>query len=221
MATAELIVITQSFKDLTDSQLIEVINDDHRSTGAFIAQAVNHAIRCGEALNELKHRVPARTWEQWATDHLHVGKHQRTVYMRLARHQEVIQAHNVTSIKEAARLLARTGITVPPPSTDPSLVAEVKRLRADGWSYAAIGHELGITYATTRRMIDGNRERDAENNRRRNEAIRRAMRAARNEQVRKLAKTNGGDLASAYGHVRKALQRLEAAALSETCPKAK
>lgn len=208
-------VVGTDWTGLSVDELAAAANAEHEATRLSHAEAVDHAIRCGEALNELRFRITKSEWAEWARTHIHVSAFQLGVYMRLARHKELIRQHEVTSIKQGARLLARAGATVMPARTDPVLRAEAERLRGEGYTFSAIGRELGVSPATARMLVRDIGE-DMREKSRRAQKRRQVAQAAKNAERRRLARTKGGpNLSAAYEHVRKALERLEAATLDE------
>lgn len=208
-------IVGLDWTGLSVDELATAANAEHQATYISHAEAVDHAIRCGEALNELRQRITKSEWAEWARTHINVSAFQLGVYMRLARHKDLIRQHEVTSIKQGARLLARTGATVMPARTDPVLRAEAQRLREEGYTFSAIGRELGVSPATARMLVRDVVKDMREKSRRAQKRLE-AAQAAKNAERRRLVRTKGGpNLSAAYEHVRKALERLDAAALDE------
>jgi hypothetical protein len=92
--------------------------------------ALDHALDCGDALNEAQSRV-STGWKRWLRENCLLGVSTAQLYQQLARHREEIEAETARvpdlSLRAARKLIAK-----PPPRGDrsppkPELVAAMQR----------------------------------------------------------------------------------------------
>lgn len=73
--------------------------------------AVEHAIRCGEALNEARQQVAPGLWGVWLAANVRVTNGTARVYMHLAEHRELVLASGEQlTITGAVELLREKGV---------------------------------------------------------------------------------------------------------------
>lgn len=94
------------------------IRREHEAAERAFANAVEHAIRCGQLLNEAKQELPHGGWLPWLDDHFPASRRTAQGYMRLARRAEDAQALAHLGIEGALRMLA-----APKPSSDEEQIA--------------------------------------------------------------------------------------------------
>lgn len=86
--------------------LIASIRREHQLAQDAFQSAVEHAVRCGELLNEAKAQVPHGAWLPWLNEHFPASHRTAQGYMRLARHAADAQALAHLGIEGALRSLA-------------------------------------------------------------------------------------------------------------------
>jgi hypothetical protein len=196
LVTTEHEVIEPGRRSLRE--LADAANREHALVVEAGEAMVEHAIRAGAWLLEAKSRCPKGTWVRWREDHFAAGITACAIYMKMAHHQEMLRAREVTSIGQAKQILYASDV----PNMNhghrryPTYMAEAaKELRAEGRTWHAIGGELGVAPRTAKAWVDpdaaerhkasvracNKRKRQAEmalRERERNQQIKRAVRKA-------------------------------------------
>lgn len=80
------LVVASDHRDL-DVLATEIREEHEQATHAF-RRAVQHAVRCGELLEEVKARMPHGAWLPWLDEHFPASRRTAQGYMRLARSQD-------------------------------------------------------------------------------------------------------------------------------------
>lgn len=202
-------------KGTTLVDLAAQANAEHRACMAAAGSALAHAIRAGEALSAAKEIVDRGNWEGWVGDHVEISPNQVRAYMRLARYQHHLPAHE-TRITHAVKYLRGlpsmdgTGQTYPP-----ELCEEALRLCEAGMSNRQAALMLGINKTTVDRWVRRATGRAGKSNAgqtRQRLARERAQRLAwRKEQRRKAARRTGGSAGAAYAMLRRTAEILDRA----------
>jgi Protein of unknown function (DUF3102)/Helix-turn-helix domain of resolvase len=128
-------------------ELAQRINAEHDEFKRVGRVALEHAVKCGEALIEAQAQVQHGRWLAWL--HENVRVHPTTVYkyMRLARFRDRVLAADATGVEHALRLVAdgpwhhRTL-----PTADDK--AEMRRLLESGESMEAIAKSFDVATST-------------------------------------------------------------------------
>ena len=68
--------------------LTERINAEHRACGGAARSALEHAIRCGEMLSEVKAGIGHGEWSPWLASNFEGSDRTARTYMRLAAHKD-------------------------------------------------------------------------------------------------------------------------------------
>lgn len=73
--------------EVVDRALVtaDEINHEHRLAQASAADAVTHAVQCGELLIEQKRQTAHGEWEMWVTDNCEFSPNRATRYMKAAK----------------------------------------------------------------------------------------------------------------------------------------
>jgi hypothetical protein len=217
---------------LTLDELSALSVEEVSLSATCAAAAVQHAIRCGEALLEAQSRVPPGDWVRWleSSDWPHSDTHARC-FMRLAKYQsdlppEAWQRYidrDGNERQPTANRAFRMLRGLPPiqalgswisPLVGPNDKAEVLRLRSMGASYTEIVAVTGLPKSTIAGWCNpaaAEQARRKRRARRREEAVaRKALTAERERSSRnRLAKVTGGELSKSYAAVRQALAALD------------
>lgn len=187
----------------------------HRITGgsAFVQQA----ILAGEALIEVRQRVPRGRWEAWIDENTTISKVTANRYVRMATYRDVIG--EAPSLVVAQRLLSERPATHGPGSGHPEELKEMARrmLRRKGATVAGVAREIGVSRPTIRDWGKSTRQLKADEQRR---VAERAKRQAERRRSKRdaTAKRVGGDVAEAYSAIRRATQAIERAHGSQEKP---
>lgn len=199
--------------------LVRVVRDEHEAVERALGDAVAHATSAGEALLEAQAQVPRGGWTRWLEDNFEMSRHTAEVYIRIARHRDLLppgmRSRNqaiayLRSHKDAAdgRRHGAWGHPV-------EVREEAAALHATGLSYAAVGRALGVATQTVQGWLSasGRREQDqrAKNRarRQRERERRRAQDALRREDRDRAVKKIGGGVAEAYAQLRRTAQTVD------------
>lgn len=198
--------------------LIGTINREHTLAYQRAVEALEHAIRCGEALIEAREIVPEGEWLEWCETNLNLGTGTLHRYIRVATYkQELFAAERKPASINAAISYLRA-IEAPAASSSrngrrPTFdVDEARRLRKQGMTYTNIGALLGVSdVAVWRQLTPGATKRTlvyATRYKRKRAAERRALEQA--ERDKAVAKV-GGAAAEAYALLRRTALALDQA----------
>lgn len=133
-------------------ELITRIRGEHDGTTAALASALDHAVRCGEALIEAKTLVPPGGWGDWLDSNVPVSRQIASGYMRLAAFKDSLdQSLTITSNLQLLRGMPpmRRGTPRLPEGTR----EEALRMHDAGGSISEIARALGITKDTVRGWV--------------------------------------------------------------------
>lgn len=200
----------------TLDELVKTINREHDAVMDAAQSVVAHAILAGEALIQAKALVPHGQWEAW-TGQQFPDRHGKTLrlYMRLARNADAIREANPKTITAAQRLIVGESFI----AGNDELRAEARRLKREGLSVNEICAKLGRSKPTIYAWLD---PKEAEKRRRRKkQESRRARRALHRQERDAAARKAGGSISHGYANVRKALEALTEAQLTEADTEAK
>ena len=194
----------------TLEELAATANKEHRLCERASLNLLLHAVRAGDALVQVRDRVPQGEFEAWIRDHFVATSRTARTYMRVSLYREEIEG--AESLAEAWRRVQYLpwpwhpgrGQVLPVELRDEAL-----RLRKEGHTQSAVAEELGVHLNTVRRWErpDYFNERNRRAYRRRREAELEDRRASRDRAVRKI----GGSMAESYSRIRLALDSLQAA----------
>jgi hypothetical protein len=124
-----------------------IANSEYELCTATAAAALDHAVRCGEALLRAKAEVPKGEWEEWVNDNFRAPRQARA-YIRLATYKDRLPAAGLT-INDALIWLRGlpsvdgTGLAHPPEVRE-----EAMRLLASGMSGRMVAKALGLGRTT-------------------------------------------------------------------------
>lgn len=137
-------------------ELAASANAYHQVAQDAARSAVESAIAAGHVLLKAKEMLGPTKWGdgKWASwlEANFVGSHETAVrWMRLARNQHLIPEGISIQHAEAMLPVLRPANGWTP---DSDVVAAVKKLRSEGWTYARIAGELGINQKTAWRYVN-------------------------------------------------------------------
>ncbi len=101
----QLDIVASSDPVRTDD-LVREINAEHGHVETYKHNTIQHAIRCGELLLEMKQRVGHGNWLAWVQEHFEASERTARNYMEIAKSAAVADLHNDTTIRSALRALA-------------------------------------------------------------------------------------------------------------------
>lgn len=209
------------------SDLIERANREHQLVEESLGEALDHVIKCGEALLEARNNhVAFKGWNAWADENFKAGSTVASFYMRIAEYRDLVRdLPNVTQAMKRLQgmpALRRPGYR----GYGEEIREEARTLFAAGMSKAEVARTLGINTGTVSNWVDPemlrrHRERVREQSRKRREERRLKKQEAEKRAAEREARRVGGALAEAYSLVHKLDAPLALAAREATDPEAK
>jgi hypothetical protein len=114
-----------------DRGLAERINTEHRAVEEAALSAVDHAMRCGEMLEEQKSSLPHGEWGAWLSENFEGSERAAQTYMKLHRERDALNPQRASdlSIRGALAELASPQDQRP---TLKDLEAKLERSLRDG-----------------------------------------------------------------------------------------
>lgn len=214
----EIVLADQSLDELA-----RIIREEDAAANAAFNDALTHAVRAGEALQQVRSVLPRGDWLRWLEENTPVSTVTARLYVRLARYHATLP-DDVRNIEQARAYL--TGAPPANPHThapDPLIEADIKELRSAGYTYPKIAETVGMSVSTVRKYVNPDyREQQI---RYRVEARRKQRSAAKvfaekEERQRRdaAARKVGGDIAEAYSLVRKLTAAIDRAAATAVDP---
>jgi len=95
---------SESVRD--DEEITREINTEHRQVETHKRNTIQHAIRCGELLLEMKRRVGHGNWLAWVGEHFEASERTARNYMEIAKSAAVADLSDDTTMRSALRTLA-------------------------------------------------------------------------------------------------------------------
>jgi hypothetical protein len=89
-----------------DGDLAREINVEHGHVETYKQNTIQHAIRCGELLLEMKRRVGHGNWLAWLGEHFEASERTARNYMEIAKSAAVADLKDETTMRSALRALA-------------------------------------------------------------------------------------------------------------------
>jgi hypothetical protein len=90
----------------SDEDLAREINTEHGQVETYKRNTVQHAIRCGDLLLEMKRRVGHGNWLAWLGEHFEASERTARNYMEIAKSAAVADLRDDTTMRSALRALA-------------------------------------------------------------------------------------------------------------------
>jgi hypothetical protein len=90
----------------SDEEIAREINTEHGHVEAHKRNTIQHAIRCGELLLEMKRRVGHGNWLVWVGEHFEASERTARNYMEIAKSAAVADLSDDTTMRSALRTLA-------------------------------------------------------------------------------------------------------------------
>jgi hypothetical protein len=90
----------------TNDDLAREINTEHGHVEAHKHKTIEHAIRCGELLLEMKQRVGHGNWLAWVEEHFEASERTARNYMEIAKSAAVADLSDEPTMRSALRALA-------------------------------------------------------------------------------------------------------------------
>lgn len=201
------------------ADLAATINSEHDLAYRAVLDALDHAVRAGEALLEARRLVPEGQWSKWIKANLAMPSAAVGRYIRIATHRETLFAagQRPKSINGALTYLREIDA---PPSVPPGRngrrptfdVSEARRLRGQGMKYSDIGGVLGVSdVAVWRQLTPGaTRKAVARTTQARSKRRAEARALAEKELAARVARV-GGHPSDAYALLRRCAVALDRA----------
>lgn len=206
--------------------LIEQANQSHHKVEEALGQALNHVIRSGIALTEVRNRFVHRGWEKWANENFDGGATVASYYIRIAAYRELVS--DLPNVTQAITRLRGMPALRPPgyKGYGEEIRNEARALAENGMAKAEIARILGVADGTVANWIDPetlkrHRARVQEQSRKRREETRKKKREADRRAAEREARRVGGALAEAYSLAHKIEAPLARAARNASSPEAK
>jgi inactivated superfamily I helicase len=210
--------------DLTNAgpygELAVRINTEHGLAYNAAIDALEHAMRCGEALIEARRAVPDGSWAAWTKANLNMNQQAISRYVRIATYREHLLSaeHRPRSINAAITYLRAdslpaigTGRNGRRPTFD---VEEAKRLKRQGMTNKDIGQALGVSdVAVWRQLTPGATRKAVQISNRNRTKHRAAQRALVEQELARSVTRVGGKPADAYALLRRTAIALDRAIL--------
>lgn len=176
------------------ARLASEVNREHAAALDAATTALEHAIRCGELLLEIRGQTQSG-WTRWLEDNFDGSVTTAQAYVRLAREKDQLLQAGITTLDAARELLAGP----PRPNGNwysDDLRDEARRLSAQGLRNTRIAAELGVAHKTVRRWLDPKVvAADRERSRQAWAALRRQ---SRDQEIKRVVRKLGGAPAEAY-----------------------
>lgn len=138
------------------SALTVTINEEYRLANEAAADALIHAVACGEALLAARELMPSGLWTAWVEQNLDIGYIAATCWCRLARNKALLDLNQETGVKAALRHLRELGVDRPRTDNGQSPtfdVDEARRLRESGLSWQRVADEFGVSRTSIRYQL--------------------------------------------------------------------
>lgn len=90
----------------SDEEIAREINTEHGQVETHKRNTIQHAIRCGELLLEMKRRVGHGNWLAWVAEHFEASERTARNYMEIAKSAAVADLSDDTTMRSALRTLA-------------------------------------------------------------------------------------------------------------------
>lgn len=220
----EVLSPTASLSDLT-----ERANQEHGFVEEALGQALDHVIKSGEALSEVR-RIYAHQfhmgWRKWIEDNFNGGHVVASYYIRIYEYRDLVDG--LPNVNQAMQRLQGMPAVHQPGYRGYSeeIREEARTLHANGVSQAEISRILGVNPTTIKTWIDPKelarqRKRIAEDSKRRQAEKMRKKKEAAQRAAERDAKRVGGALAEAYSLVHKLEAPLARAEQAATDPEVK
>ncbi len=105
-ALPPLDIVPSSDPVRSDDDLAREINAEHGHVETYKHNTIQHAIRCGELLLEMKQRVGHGNWLAWVQEHFEASERTARNYMEIAKSAAVADLGDDTTMRSALRALA-------------------------------------------------------------------------------------------------------------------
>lgn len=103
----------------TEDDLAREINAEHDHVETHKHRTIQHAIRCGELLLEMKQRVGHGNWLAWVEEHFEASERTARNYMVIAKSAAVADLKDDTTMRAALRALAAPSQSKKAPRLEP------------------------------------------------------------------------------------------------------
>ena len=152
----QLDIVPRSDPVRTDDDLVREINAEHGHVEMYKHNTIQHAIRCGQLLAEMKQRVGHGNWLAWVQEHFEASERTARNYMEIAKSAAVADFHDDTTMRSALLALASRSQPKEPKTEQTSKMAANSRLpvqehahTSDAETIAAPRAGLGKTHERT------------------------------------------------------------------------
>jgi transposase-like protein len=205
-------------REATLDELSATIHREHEACRAAMQTTVEHAIRAGEALLQVRERLaPRGEWIAWLGTNFPKHRSQAYTYMRIATYQHLVPAgYGVTAADRLAKGLPAISGGRGRPRIGEPVIADAARMREEGASYKQIAKQLDVSVSTVHGWFNGGSRASRD---------RRARKALRHQEQRRAIKRavtkEGGALAEAYSMAERLDDVLGQASREATDPEAR
>lgn len=142
-------------------ELRAVANREHAATDrarVAIERAasdyLDHAIRAGEALAEIRAQVPEGSWGEWLAQNFDASAFTARIYIRFAKYQEQLRAEDASDYATALQIIREIDAAGrPTPKEDRERRELAQKLADGGASYRELGDEFGVDATTVQRWL--------------------------------------------------------------------
>jgi hypothetical protein len=120
-----------------------------------LSQALIHGIRCGAALVRIHEKIEPGKWDQWVRDNFSSVRQARTCQRWYIYRSELVAAGavDVASADAALRGLPKIRPAGRPQVLHDEQLAEIRKLKSDGWSYDRLGERYGCSRTAVRTLL--------------------------------------------------------------------
>lgn len=192
------------------SELTQRANREHGLAEQALGQALDHVIKAGEALSEVRRNYEHqfKGWEKWVEENFDGGRTVASFYMRIFEYRDIVEG--LPNVRQAMQRLKGMPALRPPGYRGYSeeVREEARTLSANGMNHAEIARLLGVSPITIKNWLDPealkrHRKRVAERSRKQREERRKQKQEAAQRAAERDARRVGGALAEAYSLVHK------------------
>jgi hypothetical protein len=135
--------MTEMVVSKTPKQLVSQINREHEMVETYKHNTIQHAIKCGELLEEAKAKVPHGEWLPWLEKNFDASEWTAQAYMRLARAADP-NTRRVTDLEDAESLRSALRVLSSPEPKERGEEPQVDPDTPEGRLLAAVNTRQGV-----------------------------------------------------------------------------
>lgn len=180
------------------ADLTAIVKREHEACQAAVETTLDHAIRAGEVLSQIRDILkPRGEWQKWIEDEFPRDRSTAYTYLRVFQYRGKLPPR-VGRITEADMLIrGLPDIDGGPPRKRVSddRKDEARELRNQGHSYKEIAKALGVSVSTVYNWLNGHMSKYQQEAR---EALKKERLSKKQKTINKAVRKKGGALAEAY-----------------------